>query len=78
MGSGPVYKPPRYDANAPDMYVPLMASSTYILLWALLKGMEGDFSPDSMPHKVHGGRCAARGSSRLIASLLPRTGDGKG
>lgn len=40
------YKPPREDVNAPDMYIPLMAFVTYILLAALLAGLHGEFRPE--------------------------------
>lgn len=37
--------PPSYDINAPDLYIPLMAFTTYILLWAAFQGLKGDFHP---------------------------------
>lgn len=40
------FLPPRDDVNSPDMYIPLMAFVTYILLSALLAGLRGTFRPD--------------------------------
>lgn len=40
------FLPPRDDLNSPDMYIPLMALVTYILLSAMLAGLRGEFQPD--------------------------------
>lgn len=40
------YAPPSEDVNAPDLYIPLMAFVTYILLWAMILGLKGDFHPE--------------------------------
>jgi hypothetical protein len=42
------FLPPRSDLNAPDMYIPVMAVVTYILLSALLAGLHGSFHPEVM------------------------------
>ncbi|KAF7984099.1 hypothetical protein HWV62_16704 [Athelia sp. TMB] len=39
------WMPPRDDINSPDLYIPLMALVTYILLSALHKGFTGHFDP---------------------------------
>nr|POE66151.1 protein transport protein yif1 [Quercus suber] len=39
------FLPPREDINSPDMYIPLMAFVTYILLSTLLAGLNGKFEP---------------------------------
>lgn len=39
------FLPPSLDTNAPDLYIPLMAFITYILLWASFQGLQGDFHP---------------------------------
>ncbi|KAK5131728.1 hypothetical protein LTR08_000617 [Meristemomyces frigidus] len=39
------FLPPREDLNSPDMYIPLMAFTTYILLSTLLAGLSGNFQP---------------------------------
>ena len=38
--------PPKLDVNAPDMYIPLMAFLTYILMAGLLLGTRKEFSPE--------------------------------
>lgn len=40
------YLPPRDDLNSPDMYIPIMAFITYILLSTVLAGMRGSFHPE--------------------------------
>jgi protein transport protein YIF1 len=40
-----MYLPPREDVNAPDMYIPVMAFVTYILLSTILAGLHGTFHP---------------------------------
>jgi protein transport protein YIF1 len=39
------YSPPRDDINSPDMYIPIMAFITYILLSTVLAGIRGSFNP---------------------------------
>lgn len=45
MAAGAGFAPASEDVNAPDLYIPLMAFVTYILLWALFLGLRGDFHP---------------------------------
>ncbi|RDL36547.1 Uncharacterized protein BP5553_05899 [Venustampulla echinocandica] len=40
------FMPPRDDVNSPDMYIPVMALVTYILLSTLLAGLRGAFQPE--------------------------------
>ncbi|KAI9464769.1 YIF1-domain-containing protein [Russula earlei] len=40
------FQPPRDDLNAPDLYIPLMAFVTYILLAALQSGLQSRFHPE--------------------------------
>ncbi|KAK3414497.1 hypothetical protein EUGRSUZ_H00367 [Eucalyptus grandis] len=42
------YKPPIYDINAPDLYIPLMAFGTYVVLAGVLLGLQGMFSPEAL------------------------------
>ncbi|KAI4244390.1 MAG: hypothetical protein LQ352_006834 [Teloschistes flavicans] len=42
------FLPPRDDINSPDMYIPVMAIVTYILLSTLLAGLRGAFHPEVM------------------------------
>uniref|UniRef100_A0A7G3AGQ2 Putative conserved plasma membrane protein n=1 Tax=Lutzomyia longipalpis TaxID=7200 RepID=A0A7G3AGQ2_LUTLO len=39
---------PRYDVNAPDLYIPTMAYITYIVLAGLALGMQDRFSPEQL------------------------------
>ncbi|KAF3773884.1 yif1b-b protein [Nymphaea thermarum] len=41
------YKPPIYDINAPDLYIPLMAFGTYVVLAGFAMGRIGKFSPEA-------------------------------
>lgn len=45
-GQEGMYLPPREDINSPDMYIPVMAFVTYILLSTLLAGIRGAFHPE--------------------------------
>ncbi|KAE8076537.1 hypothetical protein FH972_015180 [Carpinus fangiana] len=38
------YKPPIYDINAPDLYIPFMAFGTYVVLAGFSLGIQGKFS----------------------------------
>jgi len=42
------FLPPREDLNSPDMYIPVMAFVSYVLLSALLAGLRGAFHPEVM------------------------------
>ena len=44
----PVMQPPKMDVNAPDLYVPLMAFLTYILLVGFVAGASGRFTPEML------------------------------
>lgn len=37
---------PLDDLNAPDLYIPSMSLLTYIVAWALVEGVKGDFHPE--------------------------------
>lgn len=39
---------PRFDHNAPDLYIPLMAYITFIVLAGLVLGMQNRFSPEQL------------------------------
>lgn len=45
---GYYFLPPREDVNSPDMYIPVMAFVTYILISTLLAGLRGQFHPEVM------------------------------
>ncbi|XP_058181482.1 uncharacterized protein LOC131299923 [Rhododendron vialii] len=42
------YKPPIYDINAPDLYIPFMVFGTYIVLAGFSLGIHGKFSPETL------------------------------
>jgi len=42
------FLPPREDVNAPDLYIPVMAFVTYVLLVAFVHGTQARFRPDLM------------------------------
>lgn len=52
---------PKYDLNAPDLYIPTMSYATYILLVGYILGLRDAFSPDSL---------ATTASSTLVWLLL--------
>ena len=39
-------RPPKEDVNAPDLYLPLMAFATYVLLFGYTLGARGTFTPE--------------------------------
>ncbi|ETW75373.1 hypothetical protein HETIRDRAFT_67728 [Heterobasidion irregulare TC 32-1] len=40
------FQPPRDDINSPDLYIPVMAFVTYVLLAALQSGLQSRFDPE--------------------------------
>lgn len=56
-GQDGFYLAPREDINSPDMYIPLMALVTYILLSTILAGLRGAFQPELL-----GGTLVAAGA----------------
>lgn len=43
---GGSYKVPSQDLNAPDLYIPLMAFITYILVMGFIMGITDTFTPE--------------------------------
>ncbi|KAJ6513912.1 YIF1-domain-containing protein [Mycena vitilis] len=58
------YLPPREDVNSPDLYIPLMALVTYILLCALHSGLEARFHPQVL------GESASRAIMVVVLDFL--------
>ncbi|RPB23045.1 ER to Golgi transport protein Yif1, partial [Terfezia boudieri ATCC MYA-4762] len=58
------FLPPRDDINSPDMYIPVMAFVTYILLSTLLAGLAGNFQPELL------GRTATTAFAIVIFEIL--------
>ena len=52
---------PKYDVNAPDLYIPTMAYATYVLLVGYILGLRNAFSPDLL---------ASTASSTLVWLIL--------
>ena len=42
------FQPPRHDINSPDLYIPLMAAATYILLVGMILGLRNAFHPKQL------------------------------
>ncbi|OWM71087.1 protein YIF1B-like [Punica granatum] len=42
------YKPPIFDINAPDLYIPFMAFGTYVVIAGFFLGLQGKFSPEAL------------------------------
>jgi hypothetical protein len=40
--------PPKLDVNAPDMYIPVMAFVTYILIVGVCMGTQDKFTPEQL------------------------------
>jgi hypothetical protein len=60
---------PRADLNAPDMYIPIMAYVTYVLLNSLIAGIQGAFQADLL-----GTTAGWAGAFLLIENLLIKLG----
>ncbi|KAJ8105327.1 hypothetical protein ONZ43_g7471 [Nemania bipapillata] len=58
------YLPPRDDVNSPDMYIPVMALVTYILLSTLLAGLRGQFQPELL------GYTASKAAVVVVVEIL--------
>ena len=48
---------PKYDVNAPDLYIPSMAYMTYILIVGYILGLRDAFSPDLLATTARYGQC---------------------
>lgn len=48
------YLPPREDLNSPDLYIPVMAVVSYVLLVGLLLGLRQSFNPESLKATASG------------------------
>jgi hypothetical protein len=42
------FAPPREDVNSPDLYIPAMSVVTYVLLVAVIRGLESRFHPEAL------------------------------
>ncbi|KMZ71846.1 Protein YIF1B-B [Zostera marina] len=48
VGGSLAYKPPIHDINAPDLYIPLMAFGSYVVITGFSLGLFGKFSPEAL------------------------------
>jgi len=48
VGGTPAPLPPRQDINAPDLYIPVMAAVTYVLLVGVVLGLRRAFHPEKL------------------------------
>ena len=55
IAGGHKYLPPRQDASAPDLYIPLMAACTYCVLASVAQTAGRRFKPDTMYATVRSG-----------------------
>lgn len=46
------YKPPRQDVNSPDLYIPLSALWTYVILVSIVQAGHHKFKPDNVYNLV--------------------------
>lgn len=46
------FLPPKDDVNSPDLYIPVMGLVSYILIWNVQKGLQGDFNPENLYYKL--------------------------
>ena len=58
------YRPPQDDLNAPDLYIPLMAFVTWIILSSVARATQEFFSPEVF------GKLASRGLSVVLLEVL--------
>ncbi|CAO2842699.1 unnamed protein product [Amaranthus hypochondriacus] len=42
------YRPPIFDINAPDLYIPMMAFLSYVVLAGFFLGLDGKFNPETV------------------------------
>lgn len=67
------YKPPNEDINAPDLYLPVMAFGTYMILCGIFLGMKGQFGPEVLSSRCTRGLIAwgaqARDKLCLVSGL---------
>ncbi|KAJ1692289.1 hypothetical protein LUZ63_008987 [Rhynchospora breviuscula] len=71
------YKPPIYDINAPDLYIPVMAFTTYVILAGFSLGFIGKFSPEALNYQLTRGLLGWFVQVALLKSLLYSMGGGE-
>ncbi|XP_002529401.3 protein YIF1B-A [Ricinus communis] len=76
VGGQVSYKPPIYDINAPDLYIPFMAFGTYLVLAGILLGINGKFSPEALSVQSTNGLLCWFFQVLLLEATLHTLGDG--
>ncbi|CAM0909980.1 unnamed protein product [Alopecurus aequalis] len=71
------YKPPVQDINAPDLYIPLMAFATYIVVAGYALGVLGRFTPEALTIQFTKGLLGWFMQVVLIKGLLYTLGSGE-
>ena len=71
------YKPPIYDINAPDLYIPFMAFGTYIILAGFSFGLLGKFSPETLSLQFTRGLAGWFVQVALLKGLVHSIGSGE-
>ncbi|XP_062223824.1 uncharacterized protein LOC133922480 [Phragmites australis] len=71
------YKPPVQDINAPDLYIPLMAFGTYIVVAGYALGALGRFTPEALTLQFSKGLLGWFLQVILIKGLLYSLGSGE-
>ncbi|CAA6653424.1 unnamed protein product [Spirodela intermedia] len=71
------YKPPIYDINAPDLYIPLMSFGTYVVLAGFTLGLLGKFSPEALSMQFTRGLIGWVLQFVLLKGLLYSMGSGE-
>lgn len=54
-GSMPNYLPPREDVNAPDLYIPVMAFWTYVMMVGFMFGVRNEFTAEVLARYISKG-----------------------
>ncbi|MQL86577.1 hypothetical protein Taro_019105 [Colocasia esculenta] len=71
------YKPPIYDINAPDLYIPFMSFGTYVVLAGFTLGLLGKFSPEALSLQFTRGLVGWFLQFVLLKGLLYSMGSGE-
>ncbi|KAJ8506575.1 hypothetical protein OPV22_007461 [Ensete ventricosum] len=71
------YKPPIYDINAPDLYIPFMAFGTYIVIAGFSFGLLGKFTPEVLSLQLTRGLAGWFMQVLLLKGLLYSLGSGE-
>ncbi|CAN4113228.1 unnamed protein product [Withania somnifera] len=71
------FKPPIYDINAPDLYIPMMAFGTYLVLAGYFLGITTKFSPEALGVQFTTGLLCWLLQVLLLEAILHSLGSGE-